>query len=140
MPYDIIGDIHGQLDELQRVLRWLDYERSDGVWRYPRRQALFLGDLTDRGPSSRLVVATVRRRIAAGTARCVMANHELNAIAYHTPDARQPDQWLRLHKRKNVAQNEATLASYAGNEETLASEIGRGSASCRSGSIWAIRA
>jgi len=123
MSYDIIGDIHGQLDALERLLERLGYERSDGVWRHPQRQALFLGDLIDRGPRSRDVVATVRRMVEAGHARCVMGNHELNAIAYHTRDPRQPDQWLRPHSPKNVAQHEATLASYAGYEEKLASDL-----------------
>jgi aryl-alcohol dehydrogenase-like predicted oxidoreductase len=91
MPYDIIGDIHGQLDALERLLRRLGYDYADGVWRHPQRQALFLGDLIDRGPGSREAVATVRRMVAAGSARCVMGNHELNAIAYQTRDPRQPD-------------------------------------------------
>ena len=123
MSYDIIGDIHGELGALERLLERLGYGRDDGVWRHARRQALFLGDLIDRGPRSREVVATVRDMVEAGTARCVLGNHELNAIGYHTRDPRHPDHWLRPHTTRNVAQHEATLASYAGHDTALASDL-----------------
>lgn len=123
MSDDIIGDIHGELGALERLLERLGYGCADGVWRHPQRQALFLGDLIDRGPHSRAVVATVRRMVEAEAARCVMGNHELNAIAYHTRDSRHVDRWLRPHTAKNVAQHEATLASYAGHDAALASDL-----------------
>jgi len=31
-PYDIIGDIHGHADELERLLKKLDYKESDGAF------------------------------------------------------------------------------------------------------------
>jgi len=37
MTYDIIGDIHGELDALERLLQWPGYVCADGVWRHPRR-------------------------------------------------------------------------------------------------------
>lgn len=38
--YDIIGDIHGENEALQRLLQHLDYRHLDGAWRHPERQAL----------------------------------------------------------------------------------------------------
>ena len=50
MPgFDIIGDIHGQADALDRLLDLLGYRLSDGVRRHPDgRRAVFLGDFIDR--------------------------------------------------------------------------------------------
>jgi hypothetical protein len=50
MNVDIIGDIHGQHDKLVELLAHLDYREIDGAWRHPNRQAIFVGDLIDRGP------------------------------------------------------------------------------------------
>ena len=47
--YDVIGDVHGHLDALEGLLARLDYARVDGTWRHPSRQAIFVGDLIDRG-------------------------------------------------------------------------------------------
>jgi len=59
---------------------------SQGAFRHPDgRQAIFLGDLIDRGPLQEEVLYTVRDMIEAGTARCIMGNHEWNAIGYATP-------------------------------------------------------
>jgi len=122
--YDIIGDIHGELEALQDLLRNLGYRDDHGKWRHPAgRQALFLGDLIDRGPRSREVVATVRAMVETGQARCILGNHELNAIAYHTPRPGRPGEHLRAHSEKNARQHAATLASYANHEDALASDL-----------------
>ena len=60
-PFDIIGDVHGCCDELERLLDRLGYtedrlEGDDPAWgsrvhAHPEgRRAVFLGDLVDRGP------------------------------------------------------------------------------------------
>lgn len=51
--YDLIGDVHGCAHTLDRLLDLLGYRLQGGVWRHPRRQALFLGDIVDRGPRIR---------------------------------------------------------------------------------------
>ena len=61
--YDVIGDIHGQADKLEALLRTLGYHHTNGVWRHADRMALFCGDLIDRGPES---VRTVNILKAAG--------------------------------------------------------------------------
>ncbi len=51
--YDIIGDVHGCLDELRELMGLLGYDQN-GVYktRHSNRQLIFVGDLVDRGPSS----------------------------------------------------------------------------------------
>jgi len=97
MGYDIIGDIHGQADKLEALLVKLDYRNTAGAWRHPERQAIFVGDFIDRGPSQVLAVNAVRRMVEAGAAFAVMGNHELNAIAWHTSDPANPGEYLRPH-------------------------------------------
>ena len=114
-PYDIIGDIHGQADKLEALLRKLGYREAAGVWHHPERQVIFVGDFIDRGPAQLRSVNIARRMVDAGTALAVMGNHELNAIAWHTPNARQPGEYLRPHRsvkwgNKNRQQHERFLA------------------------------
>jgi len=115
LAYDIIGDIRGQADKLEALLRKLGYRDTAGAWRHPDRQAIFVGDFIDRGPAQVRSVQTVRRMVDAGAALAVMGNHDLNAIAWHTPDRRHPGQFLRSHDSqkwgaKNRKQHEAFLA------------------------------
>jgi hypothetical protein len=77
-PLDIIGDVHGEMDALQNLLRQLGYS-PDGSHPDGRR-AVFLGDLTDRGPDSPAVVELVARWLKAGRAQCILGNHELNIL------------------------------------------------------------
>ena len=52
--FDIIGDVHGCADELERLLDQLGYriDPVTGAYRHGTRHALFVGDLVDRGPRS----------------------------------------------------------------------------------------
>jgi hypothetical protein len=114
--YDIIGDVHGHCDHLTALLRKLGYREQDGAWRHPGRQAIFVGDLIDRGPQQVATVTTVRRMVDAGTARCILGNHEFNAVAWFTPDAANPGEYLRPHaKGDNYQQHEAFLKEVEGN-------------------------
>jgi len=111
--YDIIGDIHGHADKLEALLRKLDYRDTAGAWRHSKRQVIFVGDFVDRGPAQLRVVDIARRMVDAGVALAVMGNHELNAIAWQTPDAR--GDFLRSHHseewgEKNRKQHAAFLA------------------------------
>lgn len=106
MGYDVIGDIHGQAAKLEALLRRMGYARRAGSWVPPMgRQAVFLGDLIDRGPEQPRVVAIVRAMIDAGHARAVMGNHEFNAIGFATPRAGAPGEFLRRHSANNVSQH-----------------------------------
>lgn len=109
MGYDVIGDLHGQDLKLKAVLAQLGYRLRAGAYRHPEgRVAVFVGDLIDRGPGQVEVLEIVRRMEAAGSARVVMGNHELNAIGFAT---RSDDGagWLRAHSDRNVAQHRAFL-------------------------------
>jgi len=107
--YDLIGDIHGHADALLQLLRQLGYSKQKGVYRHPERQAIFLGDFIDRGPQIRETLEIVRPMIDAGAALAVMGNHELNALAFHTPDPDKPGEHLRPHNEKNSHQHAETM-------------------------------
>jgi hypothetical protein len=101
--FDIIGDVHGEGDKLEGMLKMLGYRESNGAYRKADRNAIFIGDLIDRGPDQVQVVKLVRSMVDAGSARVVLGNHEFNAIAYATPDGH--GDYLRTHKGENVAKN-----------------------------------
>lgn len=106
MGFDVIGDIHGQAGKLEALLRKLGYASNANGWVPPHgRQAIFLGDLIDRGPDQLKVVKIVRSMIDAGHARSVMGNHEFNAIGYVTPRRDNPAAFLRSHSPKNESQH-----------------------------------
>ncbi|HEX7035908.1 MAG TPA: AAA family ATPase, partial [Pseudomonadales bacterium] len=89
-PFDIIGDVHGCLDELVALLRKLGYAveattGADGrpifvVEPPPGRTAVFLGDLVDGGPDTPGVLRLVMGMVEAGTALCVPGNHDVKLV------------------------------------------------------------
>ena len=81
-PFDVIGDIHGCLPELEALFGELGYVisrddagRAIGAHRDGRR-AIFVGDLVDRGPDTPGVLRLVMGMVADGDAFCVPGNHE----------------------------------------------------------------
>ncbi|HLZ96873.1 MAG TPA: metallophosphoesterase [Steroidobacteraceae bacterium] len=110
MRFDVIGDIHGEFDKLASLLAVLGYSKFGAILRHPQRTAVFVGDLIDRGPQQLETVGLVRGMVEAGAARCILGNHEFNAIAWVTPDPDRPGRFLRdHHKPGNRAQHEAFL-------------------------------
>lgn len=85
-PFDIIGDVHGCLSELQTLLNKLGYEITrgeDGAYsvRPPEgRTAIFLGDLVDRGPDTPGVLRLVMGMVESGAALCVRGNHDVKLM------------------------------------------------------------
>ncbi|HEY9731448.1 MAG TPA: metallophosphoesterase [Drouetiella sp.] len=87
-PFDIIGDVHGCIDELLELLEKLGYEVNEEnpeakffqVTTPPSRRAIFLGDLVDRGPDTPAVVGLVRSMVAKGQALCVLGNHDVKLV------------------------------------------------------------
>jgi len=77
-PIDIVGDVHGEIDALEDLLRVLGYSgRGD----HPAaRRLVFIGDLCDRGPDSPAVIRRVAAMVREGTAQCLLGNHELNLL------------------------------------------------------------
>jgi protein phosphatase len=107
-PFDIIGDVHGCLDELVALLEKLGYrvgtlESSQvgmsedlnlpnlqsanlqpanfSTFSHPQgRKAIFLGDLVDRGPKIPDVLRLVMSMVASGIALCVPGNHDIKLL------------------------------------------------------------
>ncbi|MCC5870805.1 MAG: metallophosphoesterase [Gammaproteobacteria bacterium] len=123
--YDLIGDVHGCADALLALLDGMGYRRVHGVWRHPKRIALFTGDLIDRGPAVRETVLRVREMVEAGAARVVLGNHEYNLAGWFFPaPADSGRDWLRARTDRNAAGLEATIQGFDGHpadfEATLA--------------------
>ena len=107
--YDLVGDIHGHADELEKLLGKLGYSWTDGCYRHAKNKVIFLGDFIDRGPKQREVLQTVIPMVHQGSALAVMGNHELNALAFHTKNGDHADQWLRPRNNKNIQQTNALV-------------------------------
>jgi len=98
-----VGDIHGCLDKLSRLMAACEAHAGGRAARY-----VFLGDYIDRGPQSRGVIELLMRRQAGqpGTIVCLRGNHEQMAIDAHASERAVP-LWL--------ANNGAsTLRNYGG--------------------------
>jgi len=107
--FDVIGDVHGQGGKLRALLDRMGYVERGGAWRAPQgRQAVFVGDLIDRGPEQLAVLNLVRRMVDAGQAQVVMGNHEFNAIGIATIDP-ATGRHLRPRSEKNLKQHAAFL-------------------------------
>lgn len=87
MSYDIIGDIHGHAGKLKPLLRQMGYTSNGRDYKAPQgRQVVFLGDLIDRGPEQLRVLEIARAMVVSSDARCILGNHEFNAIGYSASD------------------------------------------------------
>ena len=125
--YDIIGDVHGCANTLARLLDQMGYRKVNGVYRHSRRQAIFIGDIIDRGPRIREALHLVRDMVEHGSARIVMGNHEYNALGYCTrarPGSGK--KWLREHNARHdrlimetLDQFEAYLHEWKGFSECI---------------------
>ena len=119
LGFDVIGDVHGYVDPLIRLLEALGYRRQMGRFHHPEgRCVVFLGDYIDRGPAIRETLHLVRDMVDSGDALAIMGNHEYNAVCFHTSDGN--GDFLRSHFEKdgkNVEQHRATLDAFAGLED-----------------------
>ncbi|HFH2958029.1 metallophosphoesterase [Pseudomonas aeruginosa] len=123
--YDIIGDIHGYADALEALLSKLGYRSVSGVWQHSERKVIFLGDFVDRGPQQVETLNIAKAMVEAGHALAVMGNHEFNAVAWASPKAELPGQFLRPHSDKNRHQHSEFL-----------NQIGEDSVSHRQAIAW----
>ncbi len=83
--FDIIGDVHGCMEELLALTHRLGYRwtgnpsdlHPDFSWiNPPGRRLFFVGDLVDRGPNSLEALRLVMRLTESGQAFCVPGNHD----------------------------------------------------------------
>lgn len=90
-PFDIIGDLHGCCGELEILLQRLGYAptsvgSNEPLWgsraySHPEgRNAIFVGDLVDRGPRILDTVRLVRNMVQCGSALCVPGNHDMKLM------------------------------------------------------------
>jgi len=121
--YDIIGDIHGHADELEKLLEKLDYSWTDGCYRHSNRKVIFLGDFIDRGPNQRRVLQTVIPMVQQGYAKAVMGNHEYNALAFHTKSIKDTGCWLRTRTDKHIQQHIRFLDEFFSHKSELANVL-----------------
>jgi len=101
-PFDLIGDVHGCFDELRQLLEQLGYDVADdgSSATHPKsRQAVFLGDLVDRGPKTPAVLRLVMGMVRDGSALCIPGNHEVKL--------------LRAMQGKNVTASHGLIESLA---------------------------
>ncbi len=107
-PIYAIGDIHGQLNELMRVL---DLIAADGG---PQAEVVFIGDYTDRGPSSMAVLDLLIEGRAAGKPWiCLKGNHD-RMFSWFLQDYPRHEALLSidLHWLHPRLGGDTTLASY----------------------------
>jgi protein phosphatase len=82
-PFDLIGDVHGCLEELDALLDELGWTppAESGARSHPDgRRAIFLGDLVDRGPDTPGVLRRAMAMVEAGTALAVPGNHDVRLV------------------------------------------------------------
>ena len=103
----VIGDIHGCVDEIRRLIDALPLARGDRV--------VFLGDYIDRGPDSRAVVSyllSLQRHHEEIEFVFLKGNHEDMLLSYLGLSGRHGDMFL-------INGGKATLASYGVGPENL---------------------
>ncbi|MEQ1822312.1 MAG: polynucleotide kinase-phosphatase [Fimbriimonadaceae bacterium] len=78
-PFDIIGDVHGCMTELNELLVKLGW-KLDPLTHPDGRKLIFVGDLVDRGPDSVGVLKLVMKAVGEGSALCVPGNHDIKLM------------------------------------------------------------
>ncbi|WP_374356427.1 metallophosphoesterase [Limnohabitans sp.] len=132
MGFDVIGDVHGQVGKLEALLQKLGYVPQGRGYKAPvGRQALFLGDMIDRGPGQIRVLEIVRSMVDSGQALCIMGNHEFNAIAYVVDDPWNPGESMRPSR----SESPQALKNRQQHAEFLA-QVGEGSQDHRAWVEW----
>ncbi|MFT7618259.1 MAG: hypothetical protein ACI97A_001900 [Planctomycetota bacterium] len=81
--FDILGDVHGQLDALTAILDQLGYQRRKGVYFAPtNRQLISVGDVINKGPYPLECLELIADMVKVRQAQMIIGNHEINAIHY----------------------------------------------------------
>ena len=90
-PICIVGDLHGRLDLLQRMLDAIDAREDAGAHRI-----VFVGDMIDRGPQSAAILNRLfeMSSTAPENVICLMGNHERMMLDFLDDPARHGPLWL----------------------------------------------
>lgn len=84
-PFDIVGDVHGCIDELTELLQCLGYTaKLEGLGTARRahvagpsgRRLVFVGDFVDRGPATPDVLRIAMAFVRSGIGLAVPGNHD----------------------------------------------------------------
>lgn len=106
-----IGDVHGRLDLLHALLQKIA-DDDEGRTQIPTAFVL-LGDLINRGPSSRQVVELVANWPSTNKALTVLrGNHEAALISAYRGDISSCRQLHRMGIKQTLASYEADVSSY----------------------------
>ena len=82
-PFDIIGDVHGCLPELEKLIRKLGYKKENDSYYHPdNRKLVFVGDIVDRGPDSMGVLRLIMKLCSQNVALMVLGNHDDRLFRY----------------------------------------------------------
>lgn len=94
-PVCVIGDLHGRLDLLDRILDRIAAQITDSPGHADAR-LVFVGDMIDRGPDSAGVLARLRALQRSAPARiiCLMGNHERMMLDFLADPARHGPRWI----------------------------------------------
>lgn len=107
-PIAAIGDLHGQLEFLDRLLAKLQK-----LPEWPALRIVFLGDLVDRGPGVQGTVQRVLEVIAEKPGSvCVLGNHDLAFLRAAGLDGTRSEYWVR--RWADAYDHEATFRGYLG--------------------------
>ena len=84
--FDIVGDLHGCLEELLALMTALGYHPTRRQGRLTvqaplGRRMVFVGDLVTRGPRSVETLELVMGMVASGEALCVAGNQDMKLLA-----------------------------------------------------------
>lgn len=121
LKYDVIGDVHGCLDELKELLYKLGYTSSntdDGmnfeITPPPGRGLVFVGDLIDKGPESKKLLEIVHAHRNEPWLKVVKGNHENFVFKYLSGTIK--DSGIPEDVRKSYFD---TTEKFAGDQEAL---------------------
>ncbi|MBF9048799.1 serine/threonine protein phosphatase [Roseobacter sp. HKCCD9010] len=116
----VVGDIHGRLDLLERLLEAIDADLTKRAIEDP--QLVFVGDYIDRGDQSAEVLRRLRELEMAhcDNVVCLMGNHERMMLDFIDNPPRYGPRWLRNGGLQTLA---SFSVSAAGVGETVAPEV-----------------
>src|SRR5947207_9849025 len=85
-PIYIIGDVHGHLKKLVKLLQDADLIDAEYIWKAGTATIWFMGDFVDRGPDGIAVLDLVMRlqseaAAVGGSVASLLGNHEMLLLA-----------------------------------------------------------
>jgi Calcineurin-like phosphoesterase len=111
--FDIIGDVHGEVVLLKKLLKELGYAKTAAGFSNPGRKAVFVGDFINRGPEIWQTLKIIRQMTDEGNALAILGNHEINAILYYLKNEKKESLLSIIGKRfESVSQ---TIAEFRNN-------------------------